>query len=36
MSCEPTSCDSIPLRVVRQQGSKLRANKPESYEVKSL
>ena len=36
MSCQPTSCESISLRVVRQQGCKLQANEPESYQVKSL
>ena len=36
MSCEPKSCDSIQLRVVRQQGCKLQANEPASYQVKGL
>ena len=29
-------CESIQLRVVRQQGCKLQANEPASYQVKSL
>ena len=36
MGYEPTSCESIPLRVVRQQGCILRANERASYQVKSL
>ena len=36
MSCEPTSSESISLRVGREQGCKLRANEPVSVQVKSL
>ena len=36
MSCEPTSCESIQLRVVRQQGCKLQANEPANCQVKGL
>ena len=36
MSFEPMSCESISLRVVRQQDCKLRANEPASYQAKSL
>ena len=36
MSCEPTICEYIPLQVVRQQGCKLRAYEPASYQVKTM